>query len=188
MKFFIALLTLGFSLNAEIILPENFKTDFEQTITNDKGKVIKYNGNVLFVNQKDTLANAEGNPVTYSRSLFKWSYTSPTQKEVCTDGIQLIVVDHDLEQVSTYLIDDGINLEEILKVAKKLSTTSYQATYKDVEYLITLDEKEQLKQIVYVDNLDNNVKIIFINMNYATAVEMNQLDCNAPATYDTIKG
>ena len=180
MKLFITLLTLTLSLSAEIVLPQTFKTNFHQTITNEKGKVIKYNGKVLFKNFTSSLNN--------NRSLFKWSYTSPTQKEVCSDGTQLIVVDHDLEQVSTYLIDDGINLEEILKIAKKISQDEYKATYKDVEYLIRLDEKEQLKQIVYVDNLDNVVKIIFKNMDYTTTVNENELECNAPANYDEIKG
>jgi len=174
MKLFISILILSNLLFSNINLPKNFKTDFYQTITNDKGKVIKYDGSVLFVNS--------------DRSLFKWSYTSPTQKEVCTDGTSLIVVDHDLEQVSSYMVDDGINLEEILKIAKKISEKEYQASYKEVEYLLSLDTNEQLKQIVYVDNLDNAVKIIFNNMNYNTSINENALECNAPNTYDVIKG
>jgi len=188
MRHFISLLALGFTLNANIILPENFRTDFQQTITNDKGKVIKYDGQVLFKNQHQISITPEGTEEEFSRSLFKWSYTSPTQKEVCTDGIQLIVVDHDLEQVSNYLINDSINLEEILKIANALSKTTYQATYKDVDYLITMDAKEQLKQIVYVDNLDNKVKIIFKNMNYNAGVDEQKLECHAPDEYDIIKG
>ncbi len=188
MKLLISFLTLSMLLFADIRLPQDFKTDFHQTITNDKGKVIKYDGNVFFKNSEQLFTNMMGEENTYTRSLFKWSYTSPTQKEVCTDGTQLIVVDHDLEQVSTYLINDGINLEEILKIANMISAKEYQATYKEIEYLISLDEKEQLKQIVYVDNLDNNVKIIFNNMNYNTTVSENALECNAPQEYDVIKG
>jgi outer membrane lipoprotein carrier protein len=188
MRHFITLLALGFTLNASILLPENFTTDFEQTITNDKGKVIKYEGKVLFKNFQQTLSNLVDNSRESTRSLFKWSYTAPTQKEVCTDGVQLIVVDHDLEQVATYLIDDGINLKEILKLAKPISTTDYQATYKDIEYLISTDSKQQLKKIVYVDNLDNKVKIIFKNMNYDAEVTVSSLECNAPQEYDIIKG
>ena len=174
MRHFITLLALGLTLNAEILLPENFTTNFQQTITNDKGKVIKYEGNVIFQN--------------LNQSLFKWSYTAPTQKEVCTNGVQLIVVDHDLEQVSTYLMDDGINLEEILKLAKPISMTDYQATYRDIEYLISTDANKQLKKIVYVDDLDNKVKIIFNKMNYNTKVSIRDLECNAPQAYDIIKG
>ena len=188
MKLLISLLTLSTLLLADINLPQNFKTDFHQTITNDKGKVIKYAGEVVFKNLKETFTDVTGLESQYTRSLFKWSYTSPTQKEVCTDGTQLIVVDHDLEQISNYMIDDSINLEEILKIAKKISETNYQASYKEVEYLITLDVKEQLEQILYVDNLDNAVKIIFKNMNYRTNINEDVLGCNAPENYDIIKG
>ncbi|CAA6811689.1 MAG: Outer membrane lipoprotein carrier protein LolA [uncultured Sulfurovum sp.] len=188
MKLFISLLTLSTLLFAEITLPQNFKTDFHQTITNDKGKVIKYTGSVVFKNLEQTFDTASGKENLYTRSLFKWSYTSPTQKEVCTDGTQLIVVDHDLEQISNYMVDDSINLKEILSVAKKISNVDYTATYKDIEYLISLDEKEQLEYIVYVDNLDNSVKIIFKNMNYNIIVNEDVLTCNAPQDYDVIKG
>ena len=92
------------------------------------------------------------------------------------------------EQVSTYMIDDGLNLEEILNIATKISEKEYQATYKAVEYFISLDEKKQLQQITYIDNLDNSVKIIFKNMNYNTIFSDNVLDCNAPQNYDEIKG
>jgi len=188
MKLFISLLALSYTLFADITLPQNFKTDFHQIITNEKGNVIHYTGRVVFKNLEQILANPMGEATNYTRSLFKWSYETPTQKEVCTDGIQLIVVDHDLEQVSNYLIDEGVNLEEVLKVAQKISEQDYTATYKEIEYLITLDQNKALKQIVYVDNLDNRVKIIFENMNYNTTVNDETLACNAPAEYDVIKG
>jgi len=174
MKILISLITLGTLLCAEIKLPQNFKSDFEQTITNEKGKVIHYSGDVLFIDA--------------TQSLFKWSYTSPTQKEVCTDGIQLVVVDHDLEQISTYLINNSIDLKEILKRATKISNQAYTATYKEIEYLINLDKEEQLEQISYVDDLDNRVKIIFKNMNYSTTISEDVLECVAPQEYDVIKG
>lgn len=189
MKLLITLSVLVVSLNASITLPHNFQTNFQQTITNDKGKVIKYEGNVLFKNMKESIQNQAGEIESYSRSLFKWDYTSPTKKEVCTDGVQLIVVDHDLEQVSRYLVDEGINLEEILKVAKKITNKDYKASYKETEYIITLDENEQLSKIVYVDNLDNGVKIIFNNMNYNKAsFNETDLECHAPKEYDIIEG
>lgn len=188
MRLIISLLALSLTVSANIALPQNFKTDFHQTITNEKGKVIKYDGKVIFQNMEQQYSDLIGQEVTSTRSLFKWSYTSPTQKEVCTDGTQLIVVDHDLEQVSSYMMDNGINLKEILTIARKISEKDYQATYKEVEYLISLDEKEQLNQIVYVDNLDNAVKILFKNMNYDTIVNQNDLDCNVPDAYDVIKG
>ena len=188
MKFFLSLFALSLALNADILLPETFTTNFEQTITNEKGKVIKYEGKVLFKNIKEILSTPEGGDESYAQSLFKWSYTAPTQKEVCTDGVQLTVVDHDLEQVSHYLLNEGINLEQVLKLAQPLTKTDYKATYKDIEYLISMDKKKQLKTIVYVDGLDNKVKIIFKNMNYNSSVKEQELKCNAPTEYDIIEG
>ena len=189
MKLILTLILLAMTLHAEITLPNNFETEFQQSITNDKGKVIKYNGNVLFKNMKESFFDNSGAAQNYSKSLFKWNYSFPTKKEVCTDGVQLVVVDHDLEQVSNYIVDEGINLEAILKVAQKITNVDYKATYKDTEYIITLDNKQQLKKIVYVDNLDNGVKIIFNNMNYNSAsFDVKKLECQAPKGYDIIEG
>ena len=179
---------LSISLNASINLPTSFNTNFEQTITNDKGKTIEYKGSVYFQNVKESIADDRGLEQSYTRSLFKWNYSMPTKKEVCTDGIQLTVVDHDLEQISNYLIDEGIDLESILNVATQITAKDYKAIYKEVEYLISLDDKNQLSKIIYVDNLDNNVKIVFSNMLYNKKLDTKLLECHAPQEYDVIKG
>jgi outer membrane lipoprotein carrier protein len=190
MKLLLTLSALVMALNAEITLPNNFQSEFKQSITNDQGKVIKYDGNVIFNKITESFfGNAGSSEQSYSRSLFKWNYSSPTKKEVCTDGSQLIVIDHDLEQVSNYTVDEGIDLEGILKVAQKITNVDYKATYKETEYIITLDNSEQLSKIVYVDNLDNGVKIIFDNMNYNNAsFDVTKLECHSPKEYDIIQG
>ncbi len=181
--------TLTMVASAAISLPTNFQTNFKQTITNDKDRVIAYDGTVKFKNERQIIINEQGESHEINSSLFRWDYQNPTKKEVCTDGIQLIVVDHDLEQVSRYIVDEGINLEEILRVAEKISTRDYKATYKDIEYLITLDDRDRLKKIFYVDNLDNRVKIEFEQMVYDTNnFENSTLECIAPSDYDIIEG
>ncbi len=189
MKFLYVLSLFAIIANATISLPNNFETNFNQTITNAKGKVIKYEGHVKYKNEKQTLIDEKNREETVESHLFKWDYTKPTQKEVCTDGLQLIVVDHDLEQVSRYMISEGINLGEILKVAKKLTEKDYKATYKEVEYLITLDKAQHLKKIFYVDSLDNSVRIEFNDMQYnVKKFDNSSLECSAPNDYDTIEG
>ena len=189
MKILFTLASLTIMATASISLPSNFQTEFKQTITNEKDKVITYSGSVKFKNEKQIIINEQGISHKIQSNLFRWDYESPTKKEVCTDGTQLIVVDHDLEQISRYIIDEGINLEEILKVAQQISITDYKATYKEIEYLITLDEKSWLKKIFYVDNLDNRVKIEFNQMQYDNNIFENaNLECIAPADYDIIEG
>ncbi|HEY9128759.1 MAG TPA: LolA-like outer membrane lipoprotein chaperone [Sulfurovum sp.] len=170
----LALLTLAFSLlSANIELPDNFQADFKQTITNTKEKVITYSGKVRFTNER----------------LFKWSYTEPTQKEVCTDGFEVLVVDHDLEQVSAYVITKGIDIAKILEKAMHHSENIYVAEYENKKYTIQVDRKGKLHSIAYYDDLDNKVQILFSHMKYGKGdLPVESMKCNYPGNYDMIRG
>jgi len=189
MRLLLTISLVSIFLRAGISLPNNFKSDFTQTIRNSQGKVIKYAGEVNFKQERQIFINEFNQTEEISSELFKWSYNTPTKKEVCSDGVQLLVIDHDLEQVSKYLIDDGLDLEEILKVAQKLTLTDYKALYRDVEYIITVDNQNRLKKIFYVDSLDNQVKITFINMQYdSKSFTSKSLECPIESNYDIIEG
>lgn len=170
----LSLLLLAIStLSANIELPENFQADFTQKITNTKEKVITYSGKVRFSNE----------------TLFKWSYKEPTQKEVCTNGLELLVVDHDLEQVSAYRISNGIDIAKILKKAKLHSKNIYVAEYENKKYTIQVDTKQKLHSIAYFDDLDNKVQIVFKHMKYGKGnLPSQSMKCNYPKNYDMIQG
>ena len=158
-------------LYSNISLPKSFNAKFKQTVTTDKRKKIIYNGNLLFS----------------SPNSFKWEYKSPTEKEVCTDGVELLVVDHDLEQVSAYIIDKGLDLNKILQKAKPHHDRVYVAKYNNRNYTIALDNKDRLYSIAYRDDLDNIVSILFLNMQYnAKKITSSKLKCNYSANYDYI--
>lgn len=160
-------------LSADIKLPENFKANFIQKITNTKEQVIKYSGKIQFSDEQH----------------FKWSYTKPTKKEVCTDGSELIVVDHDLEQVSSYYITDGLDISKVLKKATLYSKNVYVAQYENIKYTIQIDSKQKLHSIAYFDNLDNKVQIVFKNMKYGKGkLSAEKMKCNYPRSYDRIRG
>jgi outer membrane lipoprotein carrier protein len=167
-------ISIGLSLYAGgITLPDNFKANFAQKITNTKKKTIDYSGKVRFS----------------TPSLLKWEYKRPTRKEVCTDGKELTVVDHDLEQVSTYRISKGFNLSEIVKNAKKHRRNIYVAKYQGQNYTIQTDRKGRLQSVAYYDDLDNKVQIIFKNIRYGKGVLDNQsMRCPYPKDYDEIRG
>jgi len=156
-----------------ISIPENFQANFTQMITNPKKKVINYSGKVYF---------SEG-------SKLKWEYTKPTKKEVCTDGLELTVVDHDLEQVSHYNISKGFNLSEILKKAKHHNKNLYLATYNGKKYTLQVDKKKRLQAVAYFDDLDNKVQIIFRKIRYGTGkLPTKKMQCAVPKNYDVIRG
>ena len=173
MRLLLLLLLAISTLSANIELPENFQADFTQKITNTKEKVITYSGKVRFSNE----------------TLFKWSYKEPTQKEVCTNGLELLVVDHDLEQVSAYRISNGIDIAKILKKAKQHSENIYVAAYENKQYTIQVDTKQKLHSIAYFDDLDNKVQIVFKHMKYGKGnLPSQSMKCNYPKNYDMIQG
>jgi outer membrane lipoprotein carrier protein len=169
----VVLLAVSTLFGATITLPENFQADFTQKITNAKKKSINYSGKVRFSN----------------KTLLKWEYLEPTKKEVCTNGTELLVVDHDLEQVSRYLMDKGLDLPAILKSAKPHRKSVYIAKYRDRYYTIQVNNRQELSRIAYKDDLDNNVLIIFSKMKYGKkAIPAVQMKCNYPESYDRIGG
>ena len=173
MKLLALLLLASSLLSANIKLPENFQAEFIQKITNTKEKVITYSGKVRFSNER----------------MFKWSYTEPTQKEVCTDGFEVLVVDHDLEQVSAYVITKGIDIAKILEKAILHSENIYVAEYENKTYTIQLDKQQRLHSIAYYDDLDNKVQIVFSHMKYGKGdLPIESMKCNYPANYDMIRG
>jgi len=162
-----------FAYAGGINVPENFQASFTQKITNPKNKVINYAGKVYF---------SEG-------SKLKWEYTKPTKKEVCTNGRELLVIDHDLEQVSQYNISKGFNLSEILKKSKKHNKTLYLAKHRGTQYTIKVDKKNRLQAVAYFDELDNKVQISFSRMLFGKGkLSKKKMTCKKPKSYDYIRG
>ncbi len=171
----IGLLSISTLFAAPITLPENFQANFTQKITNTKNKSIHYSGKVRFSD----------------KVLLKWEYLNPTKKEVCTDGYELLVVDHDLEQVSSYYINKGFNLAAILEKAKpyKDKKTVFTAQHEGKEYTIQIDRKGRLARVAYFDDLENTVLIIFDKMKYGKGkLKPKSMQCNYPGNYDMIRG
>ena len=174
MRNLIMIFICSLGLNAAgLSLPEHFKADFTQKITNPKKKVITYKGKVYFSH----------------KSMFKWDYTVPTKKQVCTDGYELTVVDHDLEQVSQYAIDKGFHFSKVLEKAKRHKKNVYVAKYENKSYTIQVDASQKLHSIAYFDDLDNKVQIIFKKVKYAKGnLSKKIMTCKIPKAYDMIRG
>ncbi|MDQ7084982.1 MAG: LolA-like outer membrane lipoprotein chaperone [Sulfurovum sp.] len=172
MKFLLLFVFLSTLLFSTIILPPSFRANFSQKITNTKQKVLQYSGKVSFSNT----------------SHFKWQYLKPTQKEVCTDGLELLVVDHDLEQVSVYYMGASLDISTILSQAKHHKDNIYVTLYQKKNYTIKLDKKQHLHSIAYFDDLDNHVQILFSQMKYQQKhYPLSSMKCVYPITYDMIK-
>ena len=161
-----------FLLGSEITLPRSFRADFTQEITNPQKQKIIYKGKIFYT----------------SPSNLKWSYLSPTKKDVCSNQEEILIVDHDLEQVSAYMIEKGFDLIGLIKEAKFVRPTVYNATYKDNIYTIQINQKGELSRVAYKDELDNSVLIIFANIHSSNKpLASKELFCYYPANYDIIE-
>ncbi len=171
--FLLAIVFFGLiSLNGQSIqIPVAFKARFIQQIKNPKGKIIKYRGTVIFNSPSST----------------KWVYTSPTRKEVCSRGRQVIVIDHDLEQVNYYSVNKRFNLSKVLSNAKLHHGNVYTTKFDGKLYTVVINSRNQVEQIAYKDNLDNTVNIIFTNIQYRSRpFPVSKFECIKPINYDSI--
>jgi outer membrane lipoprotein carrier protein len=167
---------LLFLLSASILfaqtaieLPASFRAEFTQTVTSDQKKQIVYRGKINFS----------------SPDHFKWRYVAPSKKEVCSDGKKLLVVDHDLEQVTSYKMEKGLDLSAILKNAKPHRKSVYIAKFGGRNYTIQVNGRQELSRIAYKDDLDNNVLIVFSKMHYGKrGIPESQMTCRYPDSYD----
>jgi len=172
MKHLLLLLSLGSIAFGTINVPQSFDAHFKQTITNSDAKAIAYQEEIHFSTPKR----------------FRWDYTHPTQKEVCSDGDEIIIVDHDLEQVSSYSMQESIDIVEILESAKLYSPNIYLATYQEQTYTIQI-HNNKLHSIAYFDTLENKVQILFSDMVYSTkTLSQTRMGCRYPKQYDIIEG
>ena len=174
MRYFLILFGVSVLLGAGgIAVGPGMEAQFVQKITNPKKKVIRYEGRVLMDNG----------------ARFKWSYFKPTKKEVCSDGKRVIVVDHDLEQVSYYRMDKGFDLGAVLKNAKHYKENLYTARYRDRTYTIAVDGRGRVEQIAYRDDMDNVVNIHLYKLKtFSRPPAASAFRCPYPKSYDVIGG
>ena len=167
------LFVLSSFLAAEIKIPVSFSSNFTQKITSSKKKIIKYSGSILLNNG----------------GALKWSYKKPTKKEVCGAGQEVIVVDHDLEQVFFHKLSKSLDLTQVLRGASHYKGNLYVATYQDRQYTFSLDKKGRLDQIAFRDELDNVVNIHFQKMRYKKKPNSSKkMQCPYSQSYDIIRG
>jgi len=172
-KIVVAFLISVWLYSSDINLPVSFSSNFKQIVTNPKNKVINYNGKVRFVYP----------------SIMKWEYLSPTQKEVCSNGEDITVVDHDLEQVSFYYLNKKFDVAKVLSRAKHYKDNIYIAKYQDKDYTIALDKNGRLQSMAYYDDMDNKVQILFIKIKYNKKLfNSKSMQCSFPKYYDIIRG
>lgn len=149
---------------------KTFEASFTQTIINPSGNEVKYNG-LLHIQEPDKI---------------KWQYKDPIEKFVYVKKNSVTIIEPELEQAIITRIDQEINILNLLKNAKKISTNHYVSLFNNVEYSLTLENKK-LKKIAYQDEIENNVIITFTNVQQNHKINKDIFLFTIPFEFDIIK-
>jgi outer membrane lipoprotein carrier protein len=163
------LLTFAY-IHASMNNLDSFEATFVQTITDEKSKVIQYEGSVLATKPQNAL----------------WSYKSPITKDVYVQQNLVTIIEPEIEQVIIKRITSDLNIFELIKKAKKISKGLYEATYMNKKYIIAFKD-DLLESISYKDEFDNSVKILFEKQKQNKEINPALFTPNIPTYFDIIR-
>jgi outer membrane lipoprotein carrier protein len=166
LSLFLAPLTL-LGLSNDI---QTFSADFTQVITDEKSEKLVYHGQVWTKRPQKAL----------------WHYTDPIEKMVYISGTQVQIVEPDLEQVIVKALDKDIDLNTIIRNAKKLSDGTYEAYFQNQKFILT-ESQGVIETISYTDSYENDITITFNNQQQNLPVNDERFTANYPADYDVIR-
>lgn len=162
------LLLLAANLFANPLTFKNLQSEFLMEVKSNKTS-IKYSGNLII-----------------SENKAYWHYQKPSLKDIyILNSNSFIQVDRDLEQVIFTRISDIPDFNTILKSAKEISKDKYRAIYDDVTYNVFFTNSK-LSKITYIDKLDNEVEIKFINPVVDKTINDDVFRVKYPKNFDVI--
>lgn len=165
------LLSFLFTLQAFAITDiKTYEASFTQSIVNNSGKEVLYNGQI-HIKQP---------------SLVLWKYNDPIDKFVYIKNDKVTIIEPELEQAIVTRLDKEMNLLDLLKNATEISKDKYESTLYNTLYILTIID-DKLTQINYTDEIDNKVTISFKNIQQNHKLSNNKFEFMIPFEYDIIK-
>ena len=149
---------------------KSFEASFVQTIKNPSGNKVNYNG-ILYIKEPNKI---------------KWEYKTPIEKIVYINKDSVTIIEPELEQAIVTKIDQEINILNLLKKAKKITTNEYQSEFNNITYTLNI-ENGNLQQIKYQDEIENDVTITFTNIKQNHIINSEIFLFTIPYDYDVIK-
>lgn len=171
MRFFAVFVFIAASLFAAPKDLSSFNSKFDQTITDDNGKTIRYQGELWASKPQNAL----------------WVYQKPIQKSVYVSGQKITVIEPSIEQVTLRTLDNEIDFLQIVQKAKRVDDEHYTATVKGQTYSVTF-KNDLLSTISYSDPFDNKVLIKFLSPVQNKPIDPSRFKPLIPTDFDVIKG
>lgn len=170
MKQIFFLLIITSILSSSTLDMNSFEADFNQVITDDKGKELSYSGHIVALKPQYAL----------------WSYKNPVEKKVYITPYSVTVVEPAIEQAIIRKITSDFDFFNMIQKAKKITDDKYIATLNSSKYTILLDNSV-IKSISYLDEFENKVSVFFNNQSKNNEISKNIFIPNIPVDYDIIR-
>jgi len=154
---------------ADITDIKSFEADFTQKITDDKKKVLKYNGHL------------KASKPAYAL----WDYKSPVTKSIYIQFDKITIIEPELEQVIIKYIDEDFDFFSMIKNSKKIDDSTYKARFKQTDFMIKVKD-DKIVSISYMDDLDNKVVIYFKNVVQNKEISKDDFSPTIPLEYDIL--
>ena len=168
---YILFLQMMFALAASSVLDiSSFEADFNQIITDDKGKELSYSGSIIASKPQYAL----------------WSYKKPVEKNVYITPHYVTVIEPEIEQAIIRKIASDFDFFNMIKRAKKRANNIYIATLNESKYTIII-KNSMIKSISYLDEFENRVTITFSNQINNREIAEAVFRPNIPLEYDVIR-
>ncbi len=147
-----------------------FEADFIQTVTDDKNKVLTYNGSIFASKPQNAL----------------WRYTAPVNKDVYINQSSVTIVEPEIEQAIIKIIDSNFDFFKIIKDAKEVEKNIFVAKLGNSSFVIRT-ENEQIKSISYIDEFENSVLISFDKQKQNSKINKEVFIPRIPVDFDIIR-
>jgi outer membrane lipoprotein carrier protein len=148
----------------------SFEADFSQSITDDKNKVLIYDGHVIASKQQNA----------------KWSYYKPVKKDVYINKLEVIIIEPEIEQVIVRRVESKFDFFKMISNAKEIEKNVYIANFKDSKFTI-VQSNNLIESISYIDEFENRVKIVFKNIKQNHNIDLKVFTPIYPLYYDVIR-
>lgn len=170
MKQFLFTILISIQLFASLEEIVSFEADFTQSITDEKDKVLIYNGHVTALKPQNA----------------KWSYTKPVHKDVYINNFEVTIVEPEIEQVLIKRLKSNFDFFKIISNAKKIDKNVYTAYYRDSKFSI-VKNGNLIESISYLDEFENKVTITFKNQKQNHDLDKSLFTPSFPLEFDIIR-
>lgn len=169
---------------------DSLRAGFEQKLFNESGELLE---------------TAEGELYLQRPGKFNWTYQSPYQQQIITDGNTLWIYDQDLEQVTirnmgesmqaspAAILGGSANIDELYDITElgelegydwvRLESRNDDSQYSDVR--MGFDGRE-LGMMILSDNLSQTTRIDFSNVVLNTDIDAARFEFTPPPDVDVI--